>query len=394
MSIDLDLLSALLRGPTDRGEEAAVLALLRQASPAGFDKALTLVDAAALFGSLDDRLFGPDNLTALRHLVLERFESLSIPALANVVYGLHVDHTDRDDEEMIARIFCGTKGVRLTELKNAINNRDDHYDIEALVFTDIHEDAIRAKILNHIAAEAAGIDPGEAKILCDIDDTVSAALHDRRYPRGTVYPGVLALLDALDRGPTDVRGSLDLTFVTARPGDVFGLVENHTRARLRAAGIASHSVLTGTFAALVNHDRMAARKVVNITHYHALFPEYRLVFIGDSGQGDVTVGASILEQFPDAVDAVLIHDVVGNPDQVRNDWAATGIESFETYIGAACLLQRRGMIADTAVTRVIEQSLTDLAQIAWESPEQERKTRALFARDLAAVGELGASLDG
>lgn len=390
MSIDLDLLNALLQGRTDRDEEGAVLALLRQASPEGFDHALTHVDAAELFGSLDDRLFGPDNRTALRHLVLERFGSLSVPALANVIYGLQAGHTDGADEEAIERIFCGTHGMRLTELKNAVNNRADYHDIEALVFSDIDDESIRATILNHIAAEASGVHPGEAKILCDIDDTVSAVLHDRRYPRGTVYPGVLALLDALDRGPTDEGFSLgDLTFVTARPGDVFGLIENHTRATLRRAGVASHSVLTGTFAALASHDMMAARKIVNITHYHALFPEYRLVFIGDSGQGDVTVGELIRERFPDAVDAVLIHDVAGTPDEVRAGWAAQGIDSFDTYVGAANLLHRRGLIAANAVIRVIDQSLSALAQIAWETPEQERRIRDLLSRDIAAVGAPG-----
>ncbi len=46
---------------------------------------------------------------------------------------------------------------------------------------------------------------------------------------------------------------------------------------------------------------MAARKIANIAHYRQLFPEYRLVFIGDSGQGDVRRSAnSLRERFADA----------------------------------------------------------------------------------------------
>lgn len=386
MPIDLDLLNALLLGRTDRDEEATVLTLLRRASPADLDHALAHVDAAELFASLDDRLFGPDNRTALRNLILERLESLSVPALANVLYGLQAGHSDGADQETIERVFLGTRGLQLTELKNAVNERPDHHDLEALVFGDVSDESIRASILAHIAAEATGVHPGEAKVLCDIDDTVSAVLHDRRYPRGTVYPGVLALLDALDRGPTDEAFSLgDLTFVTARPGDVFGLIENHTRATLRRAGIASHSVLTGTFAALASHDLMAARKVANITHYHELFPEYRLVFVGDSGQGDVTVGELIRERFPHAVDAVVIHDVVDTPPEVRERWAAQGVEAFDTYVGAAGLLHRRGLISADAVARVVDQTRTGLDEIVWESPEQEQRVRALVDRDIAAV---------
>lgn len=384
--MNLDLLHALLRGRTDRDQEAAVLAMLRQATPEEFDLALTSVDAAELFASLDDRLIGPDHRTALRHLILERCESLSVPALANVLYGLQAGHTGGAEEETIERIFLGVSGVRLTELKNAINDRPDHHDLEQLIFSDIGDAGIRASILAHIAAQAGGVDPGEAKVLCDIDDTVTAQLHDRRFPRGTVYPGVLAVLDALDRGPDDEPFSVgDLTFVTARPGDVFGLIENHTRATLRRAGIASHSVLTGTFAALASHDLMAGRKIANIAHYHELFPEYRLVFIGDSGQGDVTVGELIRERFADAVDAVLIHDVVDTPAEVRTAWAAQGIEAFDTYVGAAGLLRRRGLISAAALTRVVEQTLTGLNEIAWESPAQERRVRDLVARDADAL---------
>lgn len=386
MPLNLELLNALLEGRTNRDEERAVLTLLREATGEELDHALRHVDAAELFASLDDRLLGPDHRTELRELISGRFEELSVPALANVLYGLQAGHTDGADEEAIARIFLNTHGLRLTELKNAVNDRPDHHDLEALVFSDIRDEGIRTAILEHIAAEATGVHPGEAKVLCDIDDTVSAVLHDRRFPRGTVYPGVLPLLDALDRGPTDEAFSLgDLTFVTARPGDMLGLIENHTRAALRRAGIASHSVLTGTFAALTSHDLMAARKIANITHYHELYPEYRLLFIGDSGQGDVTVGELIREKFPYAVDAVLIHDVVVSAPEVREKWAAEGLEAFDTYVGAAGLLRRRGLISSAAVQRVTEQALEALDEIVWESPEQEAAARALIERDIAAL---------
>lgn len=384
--MNLDLLQALLRGRTDRDQESAVLTMLGHATPQEFDLALTSVDAAELFASLDDRLLGPDHRTALRHLILERADSLSVPALANVLYGLQAGHTGGAEEEAIEAIFLGVTGERLTELKNAINNRPDHHDLEQLIFTDIGDASIRASIVAHIAAQAIGVEPGEAKVLCDIDDTVTARLHDRRYPRGTVYPGVLAVLDALDRGPRDEPYSVgDLTFVTARPGDVFGLIENHTRATLRRAGVAPHSVLTGTFSSLASHDLMADRKIANISHYHALFPEYRLVFIGDSGQGDVIVGELIWERFGDIVDAVLIHDVVDTPADVRAAWREHRIEAFDTYVGAAGLLRRHGLISADALARVIEQTRTGLDDVAWESPDQKRRIQALVARDLDAV---------
>ena len=143
---------------------------------------------------------------------------------------------------------------------------------EAAVAVPPGIDAGTAKVFTNVL-EACGLEAAEAKVLCDIDDTVVCALHDRRYPRGTIYPGILALLDALDRGPGDEPFSMgDLTFVTARPGDAFGMIENYTRASLRRAGIAQHSVLTGTVQAMFTLDLMAGRKIANVQHYHALFP--------------------------------------------------------------------------------------------------------------------------
>lgn len=386
MPIDQDLIVALLRGHTDRREEAQVLDLLRQASAPTLDQVLREVDCARLFRSIDDHWFGPQHRTELRALLVERLGELSIEAQANLAYGLQAGHTDRADEEAISAIFHARHGAELTHLKNQINSRTDSHDLEGLVFGDIHDAGIRAAILEHIAEQAASVHTGESKVLCDIDDTVICALHDRRYPRGTIYPGILALLDALDRGPDDEPFSTgDLTFVTARPGDAFGLIENHTRASLRRAGVATHSVLTGTFAALITHDLMAGQKIANIYHYRQLFPEYRKLFIGDSGQGDVRVGELMLEQFGDVTDIVVIHDVVGTPDHERAEHAARGIHFVDTYVGAARLMRDRGLIAEAGLERVVAESRAALDSIAWDSDEQRDAVRALIERDAEGI---------
>lgn len=41
---------------------------------------------------------------------------------------------------------------------------------------------------------------------------------------------------------------------------------------------------------------MATKKLDNFMAYHALFPEYRVVWLGDSGQGDMLVGKGMLRQ--------------------------------------------------------------------------------------------------
>ena len=380
-----NLLDALVLGHTDRREEERILALLREVAASELDTLVREVDAAALFRSLDDHLIGPANRAALRDLLIGRLGDLGPLARANLAYGLQAGRTDAGDERALATLFLAHTGAELTAFKNLVNMRTDAHDLEGLVFNDIDDAGVRDEILAHIAAEAAGVAQGEAKILSDIDDTVVCALHDRRYPKGTLYPGVLALYDALDRGPEDRPSSLgDLTFVTARPGDALGLIENHTRASLRRAGIATHSVLTGGLISLVTHDAMAARKVANIRHYHALFPEYRMVFVGDSGQGDIAVGRALLGEFAQVVDVVLIHDVVDTPADGRAALAAEGINVFDTYIGAARIAERKGLISEAGLARVVDESFAALAGIAWSSAAQQAAVRALMERDAAA----------
>ena len=384
---DAALIRALVEGRTDRTEEERLLGLLRNASAPDLNEVLSSVDTGNLVSSLDDRPLGPDHRTALRRLLTEeRLAELSVPARAALLYGLQKGRTDRDDEEAIARVFAATSGAELTRLKNAVNMRLDSHDLEGLVYRDVDDDEIRARILAHIAAESAAVSPGKAKVLSDIDDTVFCALHDGRYPKGTLYPGVLALLDALDGGPTGEPFSTgDLTFVTARPADALGLIENHTRSALRKAGIAQSSVLTGSFLALHTRDAMAARKLANIAHYRALFSEYRLLWLGDSGQGDVAVGERLLQDFPEHLDVVLIHDVVDTPASERADRAAQGIHFFDTYVGAAAVALDRGLVSRGGFDTVVAETREGLDAVSWDSPAQERRVRDLVERDLGAV---------
>lgn len=384
----LPLLNALLAKRTDTDDEARILDLLRAASATELDALVRGVDARRLFDSIDDRLIGPDHATALIDLLtVQRLADLSLAARANLSWGMQQGVTVRREERGIANLLLAARGAELTRFKNLLNARTDAHDLESLVFADVDDIGIRQEILDHIAAEAVGVDPGKAKVLSDIDDTVVCALHDQRYPKGTIYPGVLATYDALDQGPDDAPFSTgDLTFVTARPGDAFGLIENTTRASLRKAGIATATVLTGSLFALHTLDAMAARKLANIDHYHRLFPEYRLLFMGDSGQGDVKVGEKLHELYPEQLDVVLIHDVVGTPADERARRAAAGIHIHDTYVGAATVLRDRRLISDAGLRHVVDDTYRGLDAVRWRSREQESRMRGLVARDVAATG--------
>lgn len=309
-----------------------------------------------------------------------------LAALADALHHGHSWSSDHARELLVRDAFLGLTGADLTRFKSLLSAGPDHRDLEHLVFDVVQDEGVRADILDHIAGQAATVEVPDLHVLSDIDDTLRCALHDGRYPRGTVYPGVVALYRALDAGhAADPESPGDLTFVTARPMDPAGLIEQHTRRGLRELGLPPHSVLSGTFAGLRNHDSMAGAKIENFRHFRALMPETEVVFVGDSGQGDVEVGRRMLAEDPDAVRLVLIHDVVDTPADAREALRSEGIVVVDTPVGAALEAYAADLVSAAGLASVADAAERDLARIRWDSPEQASATRALVERDIAAV---------
>ena len=393
MTADLTLVRDLLAERTGSETETRILAVLQDLDASQLNALLGDDELAdRLFDALDDRLLGgPDNHSALVQLLaVERRDELDLHARANLVHGLQIGRTTDEEEELIASLLCEVTGRELTHLKNIMNLRNDHHDLEGLLFVDIDSEPVREQILRHFAANAPRQQVTEAKVLSDIDDTVFCKLHDKRYPKGVIYPGVLAFQEALDQGPHDDPMSVgDLTFVTARPMDVLGLLENHSRESLKKAGIADLSVLSGSVFGLLTLDRMASKKIENIDHYVRIFPEYRISFMGDSGQGDVKVGEKLWELHPDVVDAVFIHDVKQTPQAERDAHAEHRIWFHDTYVGAANKALELGLISPRGWQHVVDEAREGIAAMEWEDAEQEQQILTLLERDVAARPEPG-----
>lgn len=388
MPSTLDLLTALIDGPTNRSEEREILDLLRTAPADELDEAIAGCDTGELFDSIDNRLIGRDHRDELVQLLArDRRGDLGIHAQASLIRGMQSGRTDGVMERAIRDILTSHTGNDLSHLKNTINLAKGRHDLEGLVFADIDSDDIREEVLAHFAASSSLGGERQGKALSDIDDTAIAKIHETRYPKGTVIPGVLAFYEALDLGPKDEPVSRgDLTFVTARPSDALGLMKGHSRETLTKAGLADMSIMTGSVFNLATHDGMAAKKVENIDHYAQLYPEYDLVFIGDSGQGDIAVGEAIVDAHVDVVRAVFIHDVVAMEESDKQALAAKGIWVVDTYVAAAAKARELGLISAAGLERVASETRRLLDEIAWDSPEQEHGTRALVERDVAATG--------
>ena len=293
-------------------------------------------------------------------------------------------HHGRD--MLVRDAFLSLRGVELTRFKSLLSSGTDHRDLEHLVFGVVNDAQARRDILDHIAAEAVLVEVPDLHVLSDIDDTLRCALHDDRYPRGTVYPGVIALYRALDAGRSgDPLSPGDLTFVTARPMDPAGLIEQHTRRGLRDLGLPPHAVLSGTFDGLLGHDSMAGAKMENFERFRLLMPETSVVFIGDSGQGDVEVGRRMLASDPEAVSLVLIHDVVALPPSERKALRSEGIVVVDTPVGGAVEAYAAGLVSAAGLASVVEAAEREVVGIRWDTPEQEAATTTILERDLAAA---------
>lgn len=312
--------------------------------------------------------------------------TLDVETTARVIYALQEGRTSRADEEAIRDIFCATTGEELTRLKNQINKRTDSYDLEGLVYSNVDDDEIRQQILDHIAREAAGVRTDQVKVCIDVDDTLFSKLHDKLWPRDAVYPGALAFFDALDDGPEPQPFSHgDLAFVTGRPADVLGLMHRSTRRSLTLAGISTSSIEQGPLHGLLSKGHMADGKVENLRHMRALFPEYGLVFLGDSGQFDLRVAHDIKAEFGDAVVASFINDVAQTPDDERGALAAEGIYVNDTYVGAATKAFELGLIAREGLDAVAEEAQRAFIELEFKDDALRARAQELLLRDVAAM---------
>jgi Phosphatidate phosphatase APP1, catalytic domain len=383
----LAIIADRLAGHTDRGDEAMILATLEGLDDAAFDAVVSQVDLVQLLGDVDDRIAGPKHRSQLDDmLTVSRIAALSLTSRAMLVSALQRGRTGTGDERAIERILLATPGRDLTALKNQLDAGADHRDLQQLIFSDVDNAATRARILTHFEEQAISI--GEVKILSDIDDTFYANWKDQRYPAKTVYPGVLQLYAELDRGKTGTERVGDLAFVTARPKDRPGVVEKLTHATLRERGLEAATVLTGSFRNLLTSASIADKKLANFREYAALYPEYGFVFVGDSGQGDAAFGAAMREHAGDRVALVLIHDVVDTLADDRQAWLDRGVAFFDTYVGAAILAFRAGLIGAPALGRVVEQAVAELDEVPFADDAQRDAMRAAHEADRRAASRL------
>lgn len=307
---------------------------------------------------------------------------------------------------------------------------------------------------------------------------------DRRLPKHSIYPGVLALLREMDAGsacPSDdmqcfvrlpsgeyhivqpksdtetvlefihrvarahslgpaerqlllVRAGddalCDLAFLTARPHAIKDYIESvtynmfrnlvsegkmHQMPTLLPGNIsAGMEAVVGVLwqkatraAAVPAAWRSAARaKFDSARRYCMLYPEYSFVFVGDNGQGDLWAAEEMAmnEETKEGMRCALIHEVVRRKYALTHftamsmrereqKWRELGIYFFRSYVGAATIACRKGIISPDGLRRVFHATRRELDDYRvdhalWTTADGWKAMYTQLQRDTADADEL------
>jgi hypothetical protein len=271
----------------------------------------------------------------LELLAKERIHDLNIRSRATLVDGIQRLKLSAHPklEQFVKHIFCETRGDELSELKNLTDSKGDINTMHHLMFVSLRDRYIQQSMLEHFAAQARiqqvqtqmGGHRGRRrnilawrKVLSDVDDTLTCSGGswpkgmDRKYPKHSIYPGILAFYRELDLGNTSGPDDFsvirpgNLVFLSARPHVYRDIAESATYAKLRdlqeTRGLHSTPTLlagsldTGThFFVTEDLEPLAKKKYDNLREYLRIYPEFSWIFIGDNGQGDVRAVEMILQ---------------------------------------------------------------------------------------------------
>lgn len=259
----------------------------------------------------------------LAHGALQE-QLLSIVSKAVLISALQMGSLrGRPDSQLAVRdLLVSCFGEDLMYLKNLIDGSGVYHNLYKLLYRDLTDCRLRSEILGHIKRESDSyrFDLGHAagiKILSDMDDTLCCsggkfpAGRDKRFPRRTVYPGFLRLVQALDRSWSHDEPSCNLVFLSARPHLYKDVAEERSFAFFRqlvGSGRMHNSptLLPGKLRTGLNTmlqfpmlKELAWRGIGDLKfqmfmQFKELYREYDFIFVGDNGQGDLYAGERMI----------------------------------------------------------------------------------------------------
>lgn len=409
-----------------------------------------LLHVVCAYGSLDFALL---RVNVPRLLAFGGREAVSLlrvqtPALSRDSKAVLVDALQKTsflrsgsfEQEWLVDLFTTCFGSDLVMLKNTIDGGGDYHSLRKLIYVDLTSERLRQEILDHFKREASyeadikSMSPERIseegspedlqlpspsiflrKVLSDIDDTLYCsgghfpAGVDKRFPKYTVYPGLLQLykeLDAQWRIQSLLSGSniskakqgqqlqahaCNLVFLSARPHiykDVSEKLSYQLFKQLLAEGelhamptlVPGRAVpsLKSAMLAFLGRSNawqgVAMQKFQSIRDFKELYPNYYFLFFGDNGQGDLLAAEHAMRAKPPLIQAAFIHQVqplgqcltsLGHlPEGQREKaWDDMGIYFFRTPVEAGIRARRLGLISAEGLRRTCASAVEGMEAI-------------------------------
>lgn len=346
---------------------------------------------------------------------------LEIAEKAEIIKKLapRADLTGDREEVRMERILLSVDPQYLPVFKFALDYDGDYKDIAEYVFHDIDHEDRQDRIIEHFGKARRGVG---VKVLSDVDDTMYANLVDERYPKKSLYPGVVEFYDSLKREPFALQ-KIPLTTLSARPNPVGGILEEDSLKSLAkiAEGRLCFTALSGELissgagtletwlranVSMLNkkvphghEDKIGEVKYENFAMYSQVYPEYHYVFVGDSGQADaLTAEKMITDKSEDRKARIIttfIHDLrQSNEDEksasraFRNlsgnvrisDESETGrgVIVFRNYIDAAVVAYKhsttlRDLVTVEELARITKAALVQFQKIGFQGKEAAKE---------------------
>lgn len=332
----------------------------------------------------------------------EDFDSIEDSAI-----GIHNAALVRDSNRILT-IFERYHGEDLSRLKVYVDTfKHDKYSnkkkitLSKIVFK-IMTEKNKKTLLDYFLMEACNTETKRI-LMTDVDDTLFPSKvggTDRSLPFGVLYPGLLAFHNVI------ISTGLPLIVLTARPEQMAGKTADNIKAAMD--NVRDIILLTGKrrdipIGALAtvkgkvfesfgktekaeDYEPMANTKTENFMRFQQLFPEYKVVFTGDSGQGDVLTAIDMISlqerlsclKDNKSFEGAFIHDVKRNElsagriePQRRIFLEDLGIYVFDTYVGAANMAYKHGIISKDDRNYVVKSAQREIKDIESEYGHQE-----------------------
>lgn len=349
---------------------------------------------------------------------IRRNAELSLADKIEAVRQLGGGATSSSEDLRIAQIFLSVDPKKMSLFKFILEYDGDYKDVAEYLFDDIDDCEVRGDVLAHLqrTKKTDGI-----KVLSDVDDTMYANLIEKRYPKKTVYPGVLEFYGALKHEPFELKKT-PLTTLSARPNSSGGHMEKWSLEKLMQieGGKLCPSALSGELFSSAGgtletfyraylafdtwkeiphgqEDKIGEVKFENFITFSKCYPEYRYVFVGDSGQADaLTAQKMMTEASGDGVIATFIHDlrqdetdeksVSSTFKELDNDIIVTqksnsgrGVIVFRNYIQAAAIAYKHsatldGLITADELVNITQAALNQFQLIKFNERDPFKKT--------------------